>query len=231
MDNVFFSQTLLIILAAIAVSTAIYNIVHHSVRYIRTLTCLNNDTQRYFKMAHPVVGCMKQYLLYAPLFRRRHSKQMRIGPLDAGILPTRFQSLLLLGIIVMNITFAAYGLEWRGVPEDNPMPLQTLLMHLTNRTGVLAVTNMIPLVILAGRNNPLIGVLGLSFDTSNLLHRWFGRIVVALAVTHGSMELYLLALFGQKTDTPAAQAIGNTLKDEVFMRWGLVVSCPQSLRH
>lgn len=37
---------------------------------------------------------------------------------------------------------------------------------------------------MASRNNPLINWLNLSFDTFNLLHRWFGRIVVLEAITH-----------------------------------------------
>ena len=38
--------------------------------------------------------------------------------------------------------------------------------------------------MLAGRNNPLIPLLGISFDTYNLIHRWFGRIVVLEALAH-----------------------------------------------
>jgi len=44
----------------------------------------------------------------------------------------------------------------------------------------------IPLFIMAGRNNPLINWLNLSFDSFNLLHRWFGRIVVIEAIVHGA---------------------------------------------
>jgi hypothetical protein len=37
---------------------------------------------------------------------------------------------------------------------------------------------------MAGRNNILINWLNLSFDTFNLLHRWFGRIVILEALAH-----------------------------------------------
>ena len=37
---------------------------------------------------------------------------------------------------------------------------------------------------MAGRNNPLVPLLGISFDTYNLLHRWLGRIVVLESVLH-----------------------------------------------
>ena len=42
----------------------------------------------------------------------------------------------------------------------------------------------VPLFLLAGRNNPLIPLLNISFDTYNLIHRWFGRIVILEAVAH-----------------------------------------------
>ena len=48
----------------------------------------------------------------------------------------------------------------------------------------MAVINMIPLFLLAGRNNPIIKLTGISFDTMNLIHRWFGRIVILEAIAH-----------------------------------------------
>lgn len=48
-------------------------------------------------------------------------------------------------------------------------------------------------MILASRNNPLINVLNISYDTFNLLHRWFGRIValevLAHAIAYGASEV------------------------------------------
>jgi hypothetical protein len=52
------------------------------------------------------------------------------------------------------------------------------------RTGTMAVVNLLPLVVMAGRNNPLIKLLNVPFDTWNLLHRWFGRIVVLESLAH-----------------------------------------------
>jgi len=92
-NNMLFSYYILIILGAIVVSIAIYRVIIHSIRYIRTLTCLNGNRQQYFKLPNTLHGWFKQHLLYAPLFNRRHNKQMRIGPIEMGILPSRFQSL------------------------------------------------------------------------------------------------------------------------------------------
>lgn len=219
-DDVPFSYCILITLGAIVSSMILYRIIIRSVQHVRLLTCLNNDNQRYFKMPNPNIGWIKQHLLYAPLFRHRHQKQMRIGPVETGILPTRFQSLLLVGIIAMNVVLWAYGIEWNG-------PLLTKLEHLGNRSGTLAVVNMIPLVIMAGRNNPLISWLDISYDTFNLMHRWFGRIVVSLAVSHGVEKIMSIVFMGQETNTPGWEFFSETLKEARFIIFGLLVSYGQ----
>lgn len=137
-----------------------------------------------------------------------------------GILPTRLQSLFLVGIVTMNVVLCVYGIEW-----DQPSKVR--LRHLRNRSGTLAVVNMIPLVLMAGRNNPLIGILDVPFETFNLLHRWFGRIVVSLAVTHGVVEIISLvtgATAGKKVHPSGITIFTQTLKEERFMLWGFVVS-------
>jgi Ferric reductase like transmembrane component len=47
-----------------------------------------------------------------------------------------------------------------------------------------ATTNLIPLFILSGRNNPFIKWTNISFDTYNLLHRWIGRVVALEILVH-----------------------------------------------
>ena len=145
---------------------------------------------------------------------------MRIGPVEAGILPTRFQSLLLVGIIAMNVVLWAYGIEWNG-------PILTRLQHLGNRSGTLAVFNIVPLVIMAGRNNPLISWLDISCNTFNLMHRWFGRIVVSFAVSHGVEEIMAIVFMGKKTHTPEWEFFSGTLKEARFIIFGLLVSYGQ----
>ena len=181
-NNALFAKYALSALGAVVFVLGVYRIVILSVCYIRTLTCLNNDTQRYFKMPNQAPGAVKQHLLYAPLFRRRHNREIQLGWLHLGYIPTRFQSLFLAGVIAMNVALSVWGIEWNGTKA-------AALTHLRNRTGYLSVVNMIPLVIMAGRNNPLISLLNISFDNFNLVHRWFGRIVVLQALAHTLAEV------------------------------------------
>lgn len=166
-------------LAALVVLLFGYRLVVSGVRYLRTVTTLQNDTQRYFRQPNQLFAFFKEHLFYAPLFGTRHHNELRLARgWGVGILPTRFQSFFLAGVIGVNVLLCALGIEWSDMPSSNS------LNHLRNRSGTLAVINMIPLVVLAGRNNPLIPLLNMSYDTFNLMHRWFGRIVVAEMVTH-----------------------------------------------
>ena len=129
-----------------------------------------------------------------------------------GVLPTRFQSLFLVGVIVMNVVLCVMGIEWSQAGTTN------MLNHLRNRSGTLAVVNMIPLVIMAGRNNPLIGMLNLPFDTFNLVHRWFGRIVAAEVVVH------FVAWAVKNVNTIGWPGVGKQLQSSQTVITGFIVS-------
>lgn len=173
-----FDMRILICLAAVVGALAVYRVVILSIHYVRTLTCLNNPTQEYFLMPSSICASFKKHMLYAPMLRKRHNHHFRLSSaLHMGMLPTRFQSIFLACVLGMNVAFCLVGVDFG-------QPYVKMLGVLRNRTGTLAVVNLIPLVVLAARNNPLIALLNISFDNFNLIHRWFGRIVVAEAVVH-----------------------------------------------
>lgn len=177
-----YGTNILITLGAVVAAFGFYYLVLASVRYIRTLTCINNSTQRYFKLPPQKYALIKKHLIYAPLFRSRHNREFRMFSMNLGVLPTRVQTLLMIGILAMNVTYCFYKIPWQGPRSD-------LLEQLRNRSGVLAVMNMVPLVLVSGRNNPLIVALNLSFDNFNHFHRFQGRLVAAEVVVHASVQL------------------------------------------
>ena len=146
--------------------------------HIRRLMSLASDNQRYFIYPTQSWAKLKKHAIYAPVFSTRHNREFRLSSaINMGTLPTRFQAFLLIGILAMNVTLCTTSIAY-------PMPEDDVLDVLRNRTGTIAVVNMIPLFLMAGRNNPLGRILGVSFDTWNLLHRWLGRIVVLEALAH-----------------------------------------------
>lgn len=162
--------------AAIVGAILVYRVLVTGFRYARKLSCLAHDKQTYFAIPNSRYAALRKHILEAPLFRARHMREFRLSTaVNVGTLPSRLQTLFLSGYVGMNIAFCVISIDWTG---------PTMAKELRNRTGVLSVMNMLPLFLMAGRNNPLIYILGISFDTYNMLHRWIGRIVVLEAVTH-----------------------------------------------
>ena len=216
-DNEKFANITLAILACIAAVLILYRLITGIANHFRKMLCLNNASQAYFAQPTPWFAALKRHLIYAPLFGRRHHHELRLTrgwPL--GVLPTRFQSLLLAGIIAMNITLAFTGIEWNDSGSAN------MLSHLRNRSGSLAVANMIPLVIMAGRNNPLITLTGLSYDTFNMFHRWFGRIVAFEALVH------VIAHVSKSVNLSGWNGFGMSIGSSTIILTGVIVSAPAS---
>lgn len=132
-----FYNYIFIILASLIVSLTIWRVTIESVKYVRTLTCLNNDTQRYFVTPSKAFSSFKKNLLYAPIFRKRHNREFKLSSaINVGTLPTRFQLLFLLAYFGTNVAFCVVSITW-------DQPLATVGKQLRNRTGILAVVNMV----------------------------------------------------------------------------------------
>lgn len=168
-------------LVAMAATVALYFVWKSSLRltsHIRRLHGLGNDSQRYFTRDDFRMAWFKRNIIDAPLFRVRHNREFQLSrAVNMGTLPSRFQAICLAGLIAMNVVLCVLHIPF----SEGIVSYGTFLR---NRTGTLATANLIPLVILAGRNNPLIPLLGLSFDSWNIFHRWLARIVAAESLAH-----------------------------------------------
>ena len=121
---------------------------------------------------------IKKNLLYAPLWRKRHNREFQLSrAVNVGTLPSRFHTFILSVLLISNIIYCLL-LDWKNKDQA------AVIAELRGRTGNLATVLIAPLVLLAGRNNLFIPLLGVSFDTFNLFHRWIGRLVVLNAMLH-----------------------------------------------
>lgn len=116
---------------------------------------------------------------YAPLFSKRHSSEFRpFKWLRMGTLPTRLEVHLMVIYFALNIIFIVATIDW----SEEVMGVK---MHgLRNHSGTLGTANLILVVLTAGRNNPLIPLLNISFDSFNTMHRYLGRLVVVETLLH-----------------------------------------------
>ncbi len=138
-------------------------------RQISAISTPFSDRQTYWR--RPLWGWipyLKRWLIYAPLWKHRRAAKARFF----GSLPSRLHSVLLAIYIASNVGYLCV-LNWSNTNK------YALLAELRGRSGTLAAVNFIPLVVLAGRNNPLIGLLKISFDTYILIHRWIGKAATA----------------------------------------------------
>lgn len=180
-----YANRILFLLGVLVAAFTIYRLVIYCVCYIRTLACINNSTQKYFRAPTPAFARIKEHVIYAPLFRKRHHQEFSLFGATLGILPSRFQTIFFVAVIGMNVALSVCHIPWDG-------PQQAALKQFRNRTGTLAVVNMIPMMVVAGRNNPLISALNAPFEAFILVHRLFGRIIAAEAFVHTVAQLMIM---------------------------------------
>ncbi|KAM4065350.1 ferric reductase like transmembrane component domain-containing protein [Hirsutella rhossiliensis] len=166
------------IVALIVLGIRILEILWAKLRQVSAMS-QPRDKQGYWKISQwSWMPSLKKHLTYAPLLRKRHNREFRLSSaVNVGTLPSRLHTLLLFLFVSSNAAYM-FIIDWSVGNK------YAACAELRGRSGTLAVVNMIPLIIMAGRNNPLISLLKISFDTYNLLHRWMGRIIVVEVVVH-----------------------------------------------
>ena len=171
--------------ACVVGAAMIYTWTTELLHHVRRIANLNHGTsadskQRYFTIPDETWAKLKRYLIYAPLFRKRHNREFKLSAaVNVGVLPSRMQAFALFSYLLVNVVTCAVNIDWT---KDKSVWIHSACA----RTGTLSTLNMIPLFVLAGRNNPLLRLLKISFDDFNLLHRWIGRIVVLEGVAHAA---------------------------------------------
>ncbi|KAJ5235034.1 uncharacterized protein N7469_004202 [Penicillium citrinum] len=196
-------------LGCAAAAVMIWSLVFRFSGHLRRLSSFTDDKQRYFVPAHGTFSWFKEHLIYAPLFGVRHNREFQLSTaVNMGTLPSRFHGILVFGVIAMNVILCVVTTPYASDEK-------TLSGIIRNRTGTMATVNLIPLIIMAGRNNPLIAMLHVPFDTWNLLHRWLGRIVVLEALAH------TFAWMIPKAQTAGWDIVGIALSSSSFLYTGL----------
>lgn len=200
-------------------------------RHLRLISMVNATRvqQTYWSLNHSALWpWVKRNILYAPIWNKRHNREIRLSSaINIGTLPSRFHLIFLSLYFLSNIIYCI-NLDYTLANRYE------LYASLRGRSGTLAVANMVPLVLLAGRNNPLIPILKISFDTYNLIHRWMGRIVVLEAIVH------TLAWTVTEIAADGWFGVQHKISSVPFISWGLVaaiclviilITSPSVIRH
>ena len=204
------SQALYLGIGIVVVAIIVLRLLQWGNAHLRQLTTYGSrDKQLYWTKDQSITWAfVKRHLIYAPLRHIRHNKEIQLSKaVNIGTVPGRLHLFLLLLFLVAQIAFMTI-LDYSQVREAT-------LAELRGRSGHLAVMNMIALFILAGRNNPFIRVLRVSFDSFNLFHRWIGRMIVLESIIH------VIAWSIVKVNTSNWAALTESLASP-FLAWGLI---------
>ncbi|KAF1926906.1 ferric reductase [Didymella exigua CBS 183.55] len=207
--NILIATLLLPIVLAFAYRSVIY--LRNDRRRVSVINSCRG--QNFWKRdRYSILGSLKRYFLYAPLMGDRHSRKLQVTPsVSARALPTRPQFLVIIIYITSNVAFCL------AIPER---PTAQRFAELRGRCGALAAFNLIITVLFALRNNPLIWLLGISYDTFNLFHRWAARLVVLESTAHVAAFVYSTYQVTYEGQNGWA-SIKWIIEQSVSYRWGL----------
>ncbi|KAL8921386.1 MAG: hypothetical protein Q9172_004038 [Xanthocarpia lactea] len=213
-------------LGVIVLTVRLIRLWNHSFRLAVTIPS-TREQHRYWARDSPLWSNIKKHLLQAPLIRSRHNKEIQLSSaISVGTPPSRLHTLLLGALVISNVVYCS-------LLDYGKMPKAALIAELRGRSGHLAVINMLALVLFA-RNNPLIPILTVSFDTFNLFYRWIGRIIILESV------VYVIAWWVNNTNAVGYDGIMEVLMNDGFAQCGLAAisamlvilfHSPSAIRH
>lgn len=200
----------MVVLALLVFSVRIYQRIHSHMRRISAMSTSRSQQNYWAYDSSPSWPTFKKDILYAPLGKKRHNREIQLSKAsNYGTIPSRLHLILLVLYVVSNIAYCSL-LDYGQIDKA------ALVAEVRGRTGILATANMVPLVLLAGRNNPAIPLLKVSFDSWNLFHRWIGRIVIVEAIAH------TIAWGINNVDAKGLNGAFNSISGDAFLTFGVV---------
>lgn len=209
--NYLWVDTFLYMLVALAALLLGLRVANMWWRHNRHLSAMGSPRQAYWATNRTSWWpWLNRHILVAPLWKKKHNAQFQISSaIDNGTLPGRWHTIMLVIYVALNIAWCV-ALPYKVLDH------RSTIAALRGRSGTLAALNLIPTVLFALRNNPLITILQVSYDDFNLFHRWAARITILEAIVHTIAWMY-------NTAHGAGWAqVANALRTEGSYGWGMV---------
>lgn len=208
--------TMMVVCALVVLSRAWHLITAH-IRLVNSLHSVAAEQSYWTFDKSWFHSWFKKEMVYAPLGDKRHNREVQIGKAtNYGTIPGRAHFVLLMLYLIGNLIFCV-------VLDYNLHTSMETVAQLRGRSGILATVNMVPLVLLAGRNNPLITMMRISFDTFNLFHRWIGRMVLLESIVH------VCAWYANKRIAMEGRSVWSSLHGDTFLTVGLIATIAMCL--
>ncbi|KAJ5953203.1 hypothetical protein N7454_000099 [Penicillium verhagenii] len=192
-EPIHLAQYNLLTFACSASMYLIWQLISRYNNHLRHLSTFGHNNQRYF--ATPAYGVLPGSKNTS--YTHRYS--------------VRFHSLLIFGMVALNVCLCLVDVPF----HDGDLAAKAV----RKSSGTVATANFIPLVLMAGRNNPLGRILHVPFDTWMLLHRWLGRIVVFESLVH------VMTWGISYAEKECGRTVFAALTAGSFLRDGFIATC------
>lgn len=140
------------------------------------------------------------------------------------LVPTRAETLILVGFVVLTIELTRYKIQYfEGDPVFSSKRM-ALLRYIAVRTSILSSELMPLLILFSSRNNFLQWLTRWDYATFITFHRWLSRIIFLLVVIHSVCYSFYLSPYIEKMSQIYVLAgVGATFAGGFIMVQGLLV--------
>ncbi|KAK9474676.1 ferric reductase like transmembrane component-domain-containing protein, partial [Dipodascopsis tothii] len=128
---------------------------------------------------------VRKYITFPSLVSYSHTLPVRVLGFPFGFLPTRWESIVVAGFLIMNTVLLM--VNYKLFPNNTYWPDDEgiqLVRYFADRSGIMAMVQIPILFLFAGRNNFLQWCTGWSFQSFMVYHRWVARAMTVNAVLH-----------------------------------------------
>lgn len=136
------------------------------------------------RMTGPLTTRFRKHVSLPAFLYRKKAEHQPLAKVFDALFPSRLESLVIFGWTVVVIAVSACNYLYTEGDPVLPGREYAMTRYVADRTGIVA-TLFIPLLyLLAGRNNFLHYLTGISFSTFLLYHRWIARVTMILVIIH-----------------------------------------------
>lgn len=135
----------------------------------------------------------RRYLSMPALFSKKHAESSRLLRFIPITFPTRAETLILTGYMVLTILSLAFGYHTYTPNPYLTTKTDQILRYLGNRTGIISFTQLPLMIVFAMRNSPLPYLTGWPYARFQIFHHWTARVMFAEALIHAVCFFWLSA--------------------------------------
>lgn len=124
--------------------------------------------------------------LILPTLGKKHADPFSYLKVITGYLPTRFETLVVTGYLIMHTVFMSCNYIYDPLNVIFKSHAIQVSRFVADRSGVLSFAHFPLIVLFAGRNNFLEMISGLHYTSFIVFHKWLGRVMFLDAVIHSA---------------------------------------------